>query len=133
MRTLLVLIALLVPSLAFAEGPILKQSACVLTWNVPQLNTDGSNLADLKEFGVYIGSSPSAMAAPVAVVPVAVPDPATGATASWSCAGLPIGQKYAQVDAVDSAGNRSGRSAVLPFELADDVSPQPPTNLRPGP
>ena len=128
-----VLIALLIPSLAFAEGPILKQSACVLTWNVPQLNTDGSNLADLKEFGIYVGAALNAMTTPVAVVTVAVPDPAAGATASWSCAGLPIGQKYAQIDAVDTAGNRSGRSAVLPFELADDVSPQPPTNLRPGP
>ena len=34
---------------AHADGPVVKQSTCSVAWMAPQTNTDGSNLADLKE------------------------------------------------------------------------------------
>lgn len=130
---ILVLALLLVPALASAEGPVVKQAACTLKWDVPQLNDDGTNLGDLKEFGVYVAADPTTLTAPVAVVPATAADPAAGATASWSCVGLPIGQQSAQVDAVNMTGKRSPRSAPFPFTVAADASPQAPSNLRLGP
>ena len=133
MKTLMLFALLLVPTLAFAEGSVVKQSTCTITWTAPQVNADGTPLADLKEYGVYLGPSPASLTAPVAVVAAPAPDPATGATASLSCKGLAPGQYYAQVDAVDAAGNRSGRTPVVPFVSQDDVSPQAPTGLTVGP
>lgn len=134
MKIALIVLAILVaPVLAWADGPVVKQSTCVLTWEAPQTNADGTNLADLKEYGVYIGTAPNLMAAPVAVVPAPSSDPVAGVSISWSCSHLPLGQQYAQVDAVDLAGNRSTRTALLPFVLAEDVAPAAPTNLRIGP
>ena len=95
MKTLLLFALLLVPTLAFAEGVVVKQSTCMITWTAPQVNADGTPLADLKEYGVYLGPSPASLTAPVAVVAAPAPDPATGATASLSCKGLAPGQYYA--------------------------------------
>lgn len=114
---------------AWADGPVVNQSTCSGKWNAPQTNADGTNLIDLKEYGVYVAATPAALAAltaPVAVVVAPELNPPAGKTAVWPCAQLATGQWYAQVDAVDTSGNRSTRSGVSPFVSRDDVSPQAP-------
>ena len=137
MKTLFLLALLLVPTLAFADGPVVKQSTCTVTWDAPQTSADASNLTDLAAYGVYVAATPAALAAMGFLGAIAVPAPATdppaGASATWSCKALAPGQYYVQVDAVDTLGNRSGRSAVVPFVSQDDVPPQAPSGLRVGP
>ena len=123
-------------SVAWADGPVVKQSTCTATWTAPQTNTDGTNLGDLKEYRIYVAPTLAALAVltvPTAVVPAPELDPPLGKTGSWPCKTLPLGQGYATVTAADTAGNESVRATVFPFILADDVSPQPPGNLLVGP
>lgn len=130
------IVVALITSAAYADGPVVKQSTCTATWTAPQTNTDGSNLADLKEYRIYYSPGitvPPTVTAPFAVVPAPELDPPAGRQGTWPCKTLPIGQGAVTVTAVDTAGNESARSAVFPFILADDVSPQPPTNLLIGP
>lgn len=76
----------------------------------------------------------AAMTTPTVVIPAAEADPPAGKTQSWNCAGLlGVGQWYAQILAVDTAGNKSPRGGAVPFISADDVSPQAPSNLLVGP
>jgi len=130
MLTVAILFALATP--AWADGVVVKQSTCSLGWTAPQTNADATNLADLAAYGVYVAATPSALAAltaPVAVVPAPALDPPAGASGIWPCKSLAPGQYYVQLDAVDTAGNRSVRSAVVPFVSADDVAPAAPTGL----
>lgn len=134
---LLLTVLLLVVSPAWADGPIINQATCSGTWSAPQTNTDGTNLNDLKEYGVYVAPSLPALAAltsPTAIIAAPQLDPPAGATAIWTgCRQLAVGQFYMQVDAVDTSGNRSARSATAPFVLADAVSPQAPGTPTFGP
>ena len=121
---------------AWADGPVVKQSTCAVSWVAPQLSADGSNLADLKEYRVYYSAGitvPATVTAPIAIVPAPAQDPAAGATGTWPCKTLPLGQGAVTVTATDTAGNESVRPASFPFILADDVSPQAPQNLQVGP
>jgi len=150
MRTLILLAALLLlPTLAGAEGVEVFKSTCKATVTAPQTKADGTNLDNLKEYGVYVADSTAALvkakpkavkpgalvgAAPMATVPAAEPDPIAARTATWDCSGLSLGQKYIQFDAVNVNGTRSVRTAALPFLLkADppppDVGPSAPTGL----
>lgn len=127
---LLALALLLIASPSWADGVVVAADKCSATWLAPQTNADGSNLADLKEYGVYVASSAAAVAAlatPTYVVASPELDPATGRTVKWDCSNkLAIGQYYAQIDAVDTSGNRGGRTVVVPFVVRDAVSPQVP-------
>ena len=121
---------------AWADGVVVKQSTCKLQWDAPQANVDGSNLADLAAYDVYIASTPAAVAAltvPTAVVTAPELDPPAAKIGEWPCSALPAAQYYAQVRARDTGGNASGRTPALPFVSQDDVSPQVPGNLRLGP
>lgn len=138
MKILFTLALLLIAVPAFAQqGVVIKQSQCTMTADLVQTNADGSNLADLAGVGFYVAPTTTALAA------LATPtftwsspnlDPPTGATAVQPCSSLPPGQYFAQWDLVDTSGNRSGRSPVVPFVSRDDVPPATPsTALRPGP
>lgn len=136
MRVFIVAGLLVVASVAEAQTPVtIKQSLCTVSWTAPQTNADGTNLTDLKEYGVYVGTALNAMQTPTAVVPAPSPDPAAGATASWPCKTLPVGvNHFVQVDGVDTSGNRSVRTAPFgPFVLQDDASPAAPSGLLVGP
>lgn len=117
---------------AWAEGVVVKKSTCTVKWTEPQTNVDGTELLDLREYGVYVDSAPNLMVTPIAVVPAPNPNPILGAILSWPCNSLTVGQKYVQIDAVDILGQRSTRSALVPFVLEADVvdgPPSAPTNV----
>ena len=139
MKRILIAAAILaIPTLASAEGIEVFKSTCRATVTAPQTMAPpldctafNCNLEDLKEYGVYIASTPAALMAapPVAVVPATEPDPTIGRTASLDCNGLPAGQHYIQWDAVRVTGARSERTAIVPFVLK--LSP-PPTGAAPS-
>ena len=129
-------VVVLIGGQAWADGPVVKQSSCGVSWTAPQQSADGSNLADLKEYRVYVAATAvglAAQTAPIAVVPAPEVDPPAGKTGAWPCKSLAIGQWYVTVTAADTAGNESVRPAAFPFVLADDVSPQAPGSLLVGP
>ena len=141
MRYAITLCAFLVavPVVAEAVGPVVTPAACSVTWDAPQVNVDGSNLADLKEYRVFVANDAvtvAAMTTPTATLPAPAQDPAVGATATWACGSLPPAQYYVQAEAVDLAGNRSARPVPFPFvvqtgaPLPDTVAPDRPRNLR---
>ena len=133
MKFLVAAALLLLPTFAWADGAIVKQSVCTATWDAPQTSADGTPLTDLKEYGVYVASVAVNPTAPIAVVSAPAGDPPAAAIVTWPCKSLVPGQYYVQVDAVDTAGNRSGRSPLVPFVSQDDVPPQAPSGLRVGP
>ena len=115
-----------------ASAQAVNQATCLVSWTAPQTNADGTNLADLKEYGVYVGTALNLMTTVTAVVPAPNADPVAGATASWSCKALVPGSYFVQVDAVDTTGNRSVRTAAVPFSVVvpDVVAPSAPTGLQ---
>ena len=135
MIPLLVLALLLLAAPAWADGKIVPQSTCVLSWTAPTTNVNGTLLLDLQEYRVYLASTPPIpLAAPIAVVPAAAPNPPAGLTVTWPCSGQPAGQYYAFVTAADTSGNEGPRQpAALPFVSRDDVSPSMVPGLAAGP
>jgi hypothetical protein len=115
------LAALCTPVLAQAVGPVLK--TCTLTW-------DPLTVTDLKEYRVYVSSTPGTENLSFAQGP-AIQPPAVTTT----CAAQGItteGQKYVIVTGVDLAGNQSARSNEVPFVL-DVTAPPAVGNLRVAP
>ena len=135
MIPLLVLALLLLAAPAWADGTIVNQSTCELSWLPPLVNTDNTLLIDLKEYRVYVGTTPPPLTAvPVAVVPASSPTPPATIRVTWPCASLALGQWYAFVTAADLAGNEGVRQTVaVPFVLRDGVSPGPVRDLAAGP
>ena len=135
-RLLLLLAALLLlPALAWAQGPVVNQSTCTTSWDAPQTNGDASNLIDLAGYRVYAAPTVAALAAltvPTAIVPALAADPPVGATGTWSCQSLSPGSWVWTVTAFDTEvpPNESGRTAAFPFVQRDDVSPSAPSNVR---
>lgn len=127
-KTSIAILALGAALVGVPEAPVeaASNTACTITWTAPQTNADGTNLTDLKEYGVYIGANPAALTVPTAVVPAPSADPAVGATATYDCRALAVGNYVAQIDAADANGNRSVRSAVVPFSVTDGVAPSKP-------
>lgn len=126
---LTILIVLVSASVVFADGVVVKQSTCKVDWDAPQTNADNTNLADLKEYGVYVTTTTTPLppgSAPTAVVAAPELDPVAGRTGQWQCNQLVPGQYYVQIDAVDTSANRSVRSPMLPFVSKDDVPPSGP-------
>lgn len=119
----------LLPGYVYADGVVVKQSTCTATWTAPQTNADGTNLADLREYRVFVAPTAAGLTAtlaPVAVVPAPALDPPAGATAQFSCKSLAPGQWYITVSAVDTGGNEGVRSPIVPFVSTDDVAPSAP-------
>jgi hypothetical protein len=136
MRTLLVLIALLLaPAVAFAEGVVVKKSTCLLTAVAPQSSEDGSNLADLKEYRIYVAATPAELPpptgpttmVPIAVVPAPELDPPAGRILTWPCTALALGQWWVTASAVDTSGNEGARAAFVPFVSSPDPDVVPPS------
>jgi hypothetical protein len=105
-----------------------------LTWDAPQTNTDGTQLTDLKEYRVYVGTSPSGPWTQVAVIVAPDANPIAGATAAsllstWGTLASP-GNYYTTVVAVDTSLNVGPVAIPVPFVLGDAVAPSSPLNLR---
>lgn len=131
MKKVLIALGLLLISFTLIAAPALAATTanCTVTWTAPQTSVDGSNLADLKEYGVYVTLANTAFpATPTAVVTAPALDPVAGATALWDCKNLAVGSYIVQVDAVDTGGLRSPRSGVVPFSL----TAPPPPNVAPS-
>lgn len=120
--TLVALLGLVSPAPAQAVGPVLNH--CIFTWSEAVVPTN-----DLVSFKIYIGTTSGG---PYVVAgTVLAPSPAGGAnyTSPDLCGGLPDGQKYAVVTAVNTASTESARSAEVPFVRSTTV-PAAPTNLK---
>ena len=125
----LLLLAFAVP--AFAVGPVVG-STCKFEWTEPQTNTDSSVLTDLAEYRLYISQTAGAYGStPAKIIPAPSADPIAGSVLQTPCpAGIPQGQNYAVMTAVDLAGNASVFSNESPF-VFDTVSPGSPVQLTP--
>ena len=126
---------LLLPTLAGAQGPVVNQSTCAVSWDAPQTSADASNLTDLAGYRVYAAPTVAALAAltvPTDTVLAPALDPPAGAAGTWSCRSLAPGSWVVAVTAFDTAvpPNESGRTAAFPFVQRDDVSPSAPSNVR---
>lgn len=119
MRVILVSLMLLLPATAAwaAVGPV---NPSVVEATAPTTNADGTPLTDLKALGFCVSSSPTAP--PLTCVDADSPTPSpTGQV----IVGTPIaafgltqdGDYFVDVDAVDLVGNRSAKTARVPFEL----------------
>lgn len=139
----LALLLLVATAPAFAAGPVIRPSNCGINngsgWDAPQLNNDGSNLTNLKEYRLYISTEQvdvTTVTTPFLVIPAPEADPPAGKrmflAVGW-CRGLPVGQMYAQVEAVTLSGAVSARTAPYPFVSALDVLPLAPTNFQLAP
>lgn len=115
---------------AVAIGPVVG-AGCKLEWTEPQTNTDGSNLADLAEYRIFISQTSGTYGAtPAKVIPAPAADPPTGAVVNTPCpSGIPQGQNFAVLVAADTAGNSSPRSNEAPFFL-DTVAPSGATGFQ---
>jgi len=125
----LLLLAFAVP--AFAVGPVVG-STCKFEWTEPQTNTDSSALTDLAEYRLYISQAAGSYGStPAKIIPAPSADPVAGSVLQTPCpAGIPQGQNYAVMTAVDLAGNASVVSNEAPF-VFDTVAPGSPVQLTP--
>jgi hypothetical protein len=136
MKTLFILaLLLLISTPVWAQGPVINQSTCSMSWDAPQTNADGTNLTDLAGYRVYVAPSLTALAAlttPTFTVPAGAGDPPAGATGTTPCKTLANGAWVVAVTAFDTSTppNESARSTPFPFVLRDDVSPSVPSNVR---
>jgi hypothetical protein len=123
--TTILLFLALAASPALAVGPVLRQ--CTLEWNPVTTNTDGSPATDLKEYRIYVSTTPGGqnLASPQGP-PILAPTTITSCTAQGITSD---GQKYVVVTAADLAGNQSAPSNEVPFVL-DAVAPAAASNLR---
>ena len=130
-RILIALLLLTVAVPAFAVGPVVG-STCKFEWTEPQTNTNGSNLTDLAEYRLYISQTAGSYGStPAKIIPAPLADPVAASVLQTACpAGIPEGQSYAVMTAVDVAGNASVFSNESPF-VFDTVSPGAPVQLTP--
>jgi hypothetical protein len=122
-RRLLVLPLLALASPAWAAGPALDH--CYFEWSQ-------AASPELASFHVYLSPTPLGPYTKLATIP-SQPGNATTVTAYGPsanlCAAVKDGQQYAFVTSVDTAGQESEPSNVVPFVL-DAVVSSPPTNVR---
>jgi hypothetical protein len=103
---------------ATSPNVLVQQPVCRVTWSPPTANVDGSALKDLKEYRVYVGATPQAVAAmktPSAVVPASSSVPAPTAVEQALCTSLGPGQYYAQISAVNLKGLEGPRPDTVAF------------------
>ena len=127
MKTILLAAALLLlPALAWAQGPVINQSTCTVSWTAPTTNADGTPLTDLAAYRIYEGTG----GLPVVTVlsPTTTPAPAT--TVTTPCRSWAVGPHSITVSAADVSDSESVRTSAFPFVLRDDVPPSAPSNVR---
>ena len=122
MKTLLLLaLLLLVPTLAWSDGPVVKQSTCTITWTAPQTNADGTPLTDLDHCNVY--ATPAA-GAEVKFPNVAASSPTGGATKTTTIT-VAKGSNYTiTATCTDLVGNESARSASVTLDALPPAAPR---------
>ena len=100
-----------------------------LQWNAPTTNADGSALADLANYRLYLGTTAPACPSPsFHVVSSPTSTPALGEIVASRIAGLSAGTTYfARVTAVDTSGNESGCSASTSGSAQADFAVTPTT------
>jgi len=104
-----------------------------LTWNAPTTNADGSALADLSSYRIYLGTAtPSCPSASFLTVASPTSAPPSGQVVSTRIAALTAGATYfVRISAVDTAGNESSCStSASGIAQADfSVTPTSTTNF----
>jgi hypothetical protein len=98
-----------------------------LGWNAPTTNADGSTLADLAAYRIYLGTAtPSCPSASFHTVPSPTTSPRSGDVVASRIVGLTAGTTYvARVTAVDTSGNESGCSGSVSGAAVPDFSVTP--------
>lgn len=120
---------------ASAAGPVNPTQA---QWTAPTTNDDPpifSPLTDLASYRVYVAAGatqpvfPGAAWGVIQIVPAATPNPAPNTIVNMTLPIIPTdGQKYALITAVDTAGNESKASPVVPF-MVNRQAPSPPSGV----
>ena len=105
-----------------------------LQWNAPTTNADGSALADLANYRLYLGTStPTCPSASFHLVSSPTSTPAAGEIVASRIIGLSAGTTYyARVTAVDTTGNESGCSASASGSARADFAVTPTTSTSFG-
>jgi hypothetical protein len=112
-RPWLIGLALLAPAPAEAVGPLVTAPCGTFSWT--EANPDGTPVAGLASFNIYVAGTAGSTGA---LVGSFVITPGYGTMFTWVCpATLPRGQRYATVTAVDTNGVESPRSVEFPFVL----------------
>ena len=136
--TAMALLALLgVAKAARADGIVVSQQQCGITWQAGMQNEDGSTVTDLKEFRIYMATSESEALLPTttpwAVIQSGTPAPDPNFIYNISCTSLAARQWYFTISQVDLSGNEGARITPIPFVLQDTVRPGPVRFPRIGP
>jgi hypothetical protein len=109
-----ILSILAIPSGVFASGVEVGLS-CVVKWTRPQTNTDGTQLADLGGYLIFLARQPGQydFGNPHATPPAAATE--------YLCSNMAVslGQYYVVMRAVDISGNQSANSVEVPFVVVD--------------
>lgn len=128
-------VMLLIALPALAAGPVNPTSA---QWTAPTTNDDPpifSPLTDLASYRVYlaVGTTQPVFPGPawgvIQIVPAAGPAPVPNTVVNMTLPSIPVdGQKYLVVTAVDTAGNESKASNVVPL-VVNRQAPSPPAGV----
>ncbi len=105
-----------------------------LQWSAPTTNADGTALADLANYRIYLGTTtPTCPGASFHPVSSSTSTPASGEIVASRIVGLSAGTMYfARVTAVDSSGNESGCSSSASGSALVDFSVTPTTSTSFG-
>ena len=100
-----------------------------LQWNAPTTNADGTALADLANYRIYLGTStPTCPSASFHLVSSPTSTPASGEIVASRIVGLSAGTTYfARVTAVDTSGNESACSPSASGSALAEFSVTPTT------
>lgn len=152
MKTLVIAVAAVLALFGFAEAQALGTvNPSTFSFTEPQTNADGTDLADLGtyrlEFSNVAGTGPFTFKTftqaapnlnPVAGSIVFIPRTLWGVGMPNNCAPVSPStqagcQYWARAVAIDTSGNVSLPSAVVPFFLADSVAPSAVQGLQANP
>ena len=119
--TILVLVAVV------AAGSSVEAASVTVTWGAPTTNADGTPLADLAEYRIYLGTvPPTCPGAAFHTVSSPTATPASGETASATVTALSAGTTYfARLTAVDFDGNESACSSSASGVAQGDLDVTP--------
>jgi hypothetical protein len=100
-----------------------------LQWNAPTTNADGTALADLANYRIYMGTTlPTCPSASFHLVSSSTPTPAPGEVVASRIVGLSAGTTYfVRVTAVDASGNESACSPSVNGSAQADFAVAPTT------
>lgn len=120
---------------AIAGGASSAEAASLnIEWTAPTTNADGTPLADLAGYRVYLGTAwPSCPDASFRGVASATPAPTLGETVAYRVSSLTAGATYfAAVTAVDITGNESACTGAVSAVAQADLSVSPSTAVSFG-